>query len=329
MNQLTLLVPDLLPPSDIAADVCAGLQLPALEKLLARGSAGTTPAQTPEGWLCTAFGVEAVAPVRAFADGLAVEEGYWLCADPVNLQLQRAQILLRPDVLPSREEAEALCAALNGHFAGAGLQFLAPHPQRWYVRLAQAPQLTTAPLRQAAWRDTKFHQPQGADALQWQRIATEAQMVLHAHPLNQARAARGAPVINSLWLWGGGRAQPLRKAFDAAGGDSALGAAFARAAALAWSDSLQALLDGEFESGLWLCEAMNAAQQRGDHFAWREAVQRFEQDCALLLQALRAGRLHRLDLVVMQESVTRSFGLARASAWKLWRSAPSLARYAV
>jgi hypothetical protein len=154
-------------------------------------------------------------------------------------------------------------------------------------------------------------------------------MLLHAHPLSQARAARGEPAINSLWLWGGGRAQPLRKAFDAAGGDSPLGAAFARVAGLAWSDTLLALLDGESGSGLWLCEALNAARQRGDHFAWREAVQRFEQDCALLLRALQVGRLQRLDLVVMQDGVTRSFGLTRASAWKLWRPAPSLAQYAV
>jgi hypothetical protein len=329
MKQLQLLIPDLFPPQDIAAEVCAGLQLPALEKLLARGSASSTPAGTLEDWLCTAFGVEAIAPVRASADGLDADEGYWLCADPVNLHLQRAQMLLLPDVLPGREEADALCASLNGHFAGMGLSFFAPHPRRWYVRLEQEPQMTTSPLRQVAWRDAKFHQPQGADALRWQRIATEVQMLLHAHPLNQARAARGELVINSLWLWGGGKAMPLQRAFDAAGGDSTLGAAFAQAAGVAQSDSLQAMLDGRFESGLWVCEASGAARQRGDYFTWREALQRVEQDCALLLQALRAGRLHRLTLLVMQESMTRHFALTRASAWKLWRPVHSLAHYAV
>ncbi len=230
MKHLHLLIPDLFPPQDIAAEVCAGLQLPALEKLLARGNASTSPAQPLEDWLCTAFGAQAVAPVRAAADGLATDEGYWLCADPVNLQLQRAQMLLLPDVLPSREEAEALCASLNEHFAGMGVGFFAPHPQRWYVRLDADQVMTTTPLRQAAWRDAKFHQPQGAEALRWQAIVNEAQMLLHGHTVNQARAARGELAINSLWLWGGGRAARLNRAFDAVGGDCTLGAAFAQMA---------------------------------------------------------------------------------------------------
>jgi len=330
MKHLHLLIPDLFPPQDIAAEVCAGLQLPALEKLLARGNAGALPAQTLEDWLCVAFGARAVAPVRAAADGLATDEGYWLCADPVNLQLQRAQMLLLPDVLPSREEAEALCASLNGHFAGTGLRFFAPHPQRWYVRLEADQMMATTPLRRAAWSDAKFHQPQGAEALRWQAIVNEAQMLLHGHAVNQARAERGELAINSLWLWGGGRASQLNKAFDAVGGDCTLGAAFAQVAGVPQSDSLQAMLGGEGESGLWICAAPGEAQQRGDYLAWREAVQRVEQDCALpLLLALRSGRLQGLVLEVPHAESARRFGLTRGSAWKLWRAVPSLARYAV
>ena len=29
-------------------------------------------------------------------------------------------------------------------------------------------------------------------------------MLLHDHPVNEARAARGVPIVNSLWLWGNG-----------------------------------------------------------------------------------------------------------------------------
>jgi hypothetical protein len=39
----------------------------------------------------------------------------------------------------------------------------------------------------------------------WRHAINEAQMVLHAHPVNQARQAAGQPVVNSLWPWGGGR----------------------------------------------------------------------------------------------------------------------------
>ena len=39
------------------------------------------------------------------------------------------------------------------------------------------------------------------------RLQSEAQLVFHAHPVNEAREARGEPVVNSLWLSGCGRAQ--------------------------------------------------------------------------------------------------------------------------
>ena len=32
----------------------------------------------------------------------------------------------------------------------------------------------------------------------------EAQMILHTHPVNAEREARGMPAVNSVWLWGGG-----------------------------------------------------------------------------------------------------------------------------
>lgn len=330
MEHLHFLIPDLFPPQDIAAEVCAGLQLPALEKVLARSTASASAFGSLEDWLCNAFAAKGVAPVRAAADGLEVGEGYWLCADPVSLQLQRAQMLLLPDVVPNREEAAALCDALNSHFAGTGMVFFAPHPQRWYVRLEEDQEITTSPLRNVAWRDAKFHQPRGADALRWQRITTEMQMLLYAHPVNQAREARGQTVINSLWLWGGGRATQLQLAHDAVGGDSELAGAFARVADVPQIESLQALLEGQYESGLWVCDAAGVALQFGDLYRWREEVQRVEQELAQPLQkALQAGRLHRLTLEVLQEKGSQRFELTRTGAWKLWRAARSLARYAV
>jgi hypothetical protein len=38
--------------------------------------------------------------------------------------------------------------------------------------------------------------------LVWQRYLNEAQMLLAQLPLNQARAERGLPVVNSVWFWG-------------------------------------------------------------------------------------------------------------------------------
>lgn len=330
MNHLHLLIPGLIPPQDIAAEVCAGLRLSALEKLLARAKTSTLPAETLEDRLCAAFGAQSVAPVRAAADGMTVGGDYWLCADPVSLQVQNAQMLLVPDVASDKEAAAAMCISLNEHFAGTGMHFHAPHPRRWYVQVEVEPQMTNTPLRQVAWRDAKSHPPQGADALHWQRIITEVQMLLHAHPLNQAPAMRGELTINSLWLWGGGRAVALASEFDAVGGDDDLAGAFGRAAGVSQAESVRAMLDGRFENGLWVFNAAGEALQRGDLYAWREALQLIEQQYAQpLLRALRSGRLQRLTLDVLQEHDTRRFVLGRGDAWKLWLGAKPLARYAI
>ncbi len=330
MKNLHLLIPDLFPPQDIAAEACAGLKLPALEKLLARGAASTTAIDTLEERLCQAFAAEGVAPVRAAADGMDVGRGYWLCTDPVNLQLHRAQMVLQPDVCSSVEEAIALCAILNEHFAEQGLSFHAPHAQRWYVRVDEAPQVTMYPLSRVAWRDVRPFQPQGSDALRWQGVMTEVQMLLHAHPLNQVREERNELTINSLWLWGGGRDAQLQRGFDLVGGDSGLPGAFAQMAGVARSTTLQALLESPSENGLWICAAAGEASQRGDVYAWREAVQRVEHECAEpLLKALQTGRLQHLAVEVLQAGNARRFELTRGDAWKLWHAGRPLAWYAV
>ncbi|MBU1425047.1 MAG: hypothetical protein KKH12_11195 [Gammaproteobacteria bacterium] len=330
MKLLHLIIPDLIPPQDIAAEVCAGLHLPALEKLLARGKASALPAEILEDRLCDAFGVQSVAPVRAAADGLEVGGRFWMCADPVNLHLQGAQMLLFPQATASMEEASGLCDCLNEHFAGTGLQFFAPHPQRWYVQVEAEPQLTNAPLRQVAWRDARYHPLQGDDAMHWQRILTEVQMLLHGHALNLLRAARGESIINSLWLWGGGRAAPSAPAFDAVGGDDGLIGAFTRAAGMQQIESLQVMLDGQDAKGLWVCDAAGEALQRGDLYAWREAVLHIERQYAQpLLQALQAGKLQRLSLDVLREHDMRHVELTSGAAWKLWLGAKPLLRYAV
>jgi hypothetical protein len=326
MKHLDLIIPGLFPPPDIAAEVCAGLQLPALEKLLARADAGASADGILEDRLCAMFGVRSVAPVRAAFDGLEVGDAYWMCADPVSLQLQRAQMLVLPETVPAKEDAESLCDTLNAYFSEMGLRFFAPHPRRWYLRVDEEPQISTTPLRQVLWHDAKFFQPQGEDTLRWQRIATEMQMVLYGHPLNQSREARGESLVNSLWLWGGGRAAPLNRAFDISGGDSDLAGAFAQMAGVTLAGSLQAMLDGQFNNGLWVNVSADAVLQSGDLHAWREVVQRIESEIAQpLMKALQSGRLQRLSLDVG----TRCYGLTRSDAWKLWRPERSLARYAV
>ncbi len=330
MNHLHLLIPDLFLPQDAAAHACAGLRLPALEKLLARGEQSASPVTALENFLCGRFGVNAVAPVRAASDGLNVDSGFWLCADPVHLQVQPSQVVLLPEVGCTAEEAAALCVTLNDYFAGDGLRFFAPHPQRWYVRCADSSDVTLTPLRAVAWRDVRLMQAQGAESTRWRCVGNEVQMLLHGHAVNQAREAQGLPVINSVWLWGAGSAGVLRSGFDAVGGDDELSLAFGRAAGIVSATSVQALLNCEAANALWVCAAPAAAWQRGDLYVWREAVLALEREVAQpLLRALQSRRLQSLTLDVLSEASTQRFELSRGGVWKVWRSRRPLAHFAV
>ena len=186
MKSIHLVITDLFLPNDLAAEICSGLHLPALEKMLARGASmgsdpSTSSGRTGEGasledLLCKIFGVPCqpdapIAPVSALFDGLG--EGCWLRADPVHLRLQRDQLVLLPNVEVSAGEATQLCFALNEHFAGQGMEFFAPHPQRWYVRLDRLPDIKTVPLSQAAGRNVNGLLPKGAGAMRWHQLFNE------------------------------------------------------------------------------------------------------------------------------------------------------------
>jgi hypothetical protein len=330
MDHLHLVIPDLLPPRAAPQNLCHGLKLPCLAALLARGRQMVAPVLSPEEIVCGRFGVDAVAPARAVADGLSVGDEYWLCADPVWLQLQQSEVILQPGVQCNAEESASLCADLNRHFAPDGLTFVAADPQRWYVRSAVAGRVRMTPLRVAVGRDVKPHQPQGEDALHWQRLSNEIQMLLHGHPVNQAREERGLHPINSLWLWGGGKPEPLRPEIDVAGGDDGLSRLFACAATVPFTTSLHEMLAGGGQKGLWIAGTPSDAWQRGDLYAWRDAVAGLERDVLEpVWQAIRQGRLRGLTLDVPSQDAARRFELSRADSWKLWRRRRPLSAYSV
>jgi hypothetical protein len=330
MKHVHVVVPDLLLPQSLAKDVCAGFRLSSLAKLLARGKVQTLPLHSLEAWLCQAFAApnSAIAPITLLADGLQPESAYWLRADPVHLRLERDQMILQTNVSLAPEEAAQLCAHLNQHFADTGMQFFAPHPQRWYLRLADDPELITHSVYQVEGRNSRSYMPQGAAALTWHGVANEIQMLLYGHPLNQAYEERGALSVNSVWLWGGGRVADLARPFDRIYGDSELAELFARAADIPHAR----IYAGEDAAGdaLYVWEGLSAALRRGDFYAWRESVQEFERDClSPLLQKLADGEVERITLDAVQEETSFRYELTRAMLWKVWKRAQPLVSYAL
>jgi len=105
-------------------------------------------------------------------------------------------------------EAQALVTRLNQHFAGDGLQFVAPVPDEWLVRIGHEPALNTRALETVVGKSLRNLLPAGDDAPQWRRWEQEIQMLLHAHPVNAARERSGMAPANGVWFDLGGRLPP-------------------------------------------------------------------------------------------------------------------------
>jgi hypothetical protein len=332
MNTVHLLLPELFLPEQIAAAVSADLALPNLRKLLARATRLPLPneARSLEQSLCAAFTLAVqndvpIAPISAAFDGL--DAGIWLRADPVNLRLQRDQMLLSQTAVSS-DEASELCAALNDYFAGQGMTFAAPHAQRWYVRLDRLPDMQTTPLAEVVGANVRGALPQGKDEAHWHQIFNELQMFLHAHPLNEAREARNELPINSLWLWGAGSsvaAHPSGYMQIAADDELAqMFAAYAQVECVPLGAHWKPVQGAQ----LLLFSGLRRALQSGDLQTWREALQQFEKHYAQpLLAALRAGQIQTLQVDVLAGEQSARFLLSRAATWRVWRRSVTLAAY--
>lgn len=311
-------------PRDFATQQEA--RLPALRRLLRQAGRQARFAGTWEDWLCKRLGAARqrdwpVAPYAALGEGLDAGHGYWLCASPVCLQPQRDSLLLQDGAADDLDLAQAqlLVQALNAHFAADGLQFFAPHPARWYLRVAAAPQLHTVPLLQVGGRPVNDCLPRGADALAWHRYGNEMQMLLHAHPVNAAREAAGCPPLNAVWLWGGGVLSALPARPDV---DIWSDAALARGLAQAGKCGLR---PPPADAGAWLARGSGAGTRfavvqhdQGGDADW--SPQHLERAWfAPLLHALGQGRLARLELHLAEDDVVTSCALTRADLWKWWR----------
>lgn len=194
-----------------------GRRYPALERLLAAGQ--IVPIQPgADRHLLARFGWNdgeepPLAALSLLGEGLNPQDAVWLRADPVHLQLQRDRLVMLESACADLavDEAAVLVRDLNRHFLAAGLTLHAPHPQRWYWCLPAPLVVHTRFQDEVTGRTVVDSLPSGRDATICRQWFNEAQMLLHEHPVNVAREARGMPVVNSLWLCGCG-ALPLRLA---------------------------------------------------------------------------------------------------------------------
>jgi hypothetical protein len=210
MLSVQLFVPALLPEPPDPPVHAAGDQT--LRRWLSRADVASRPRSGFTEILCAANGLvtggeSPVAPLSLLGEGEVPGDWHWLRADPVHLRAERNDLILidASQLNVRKPEAEAMIESLDRHFAAEGLRFLALTPSRWYVRLPGPASLKATPPEQAAGKSIDRLLPSGEDALLFHRRANEAQMLMHDHPVNLARAERGEAPINSVWFWGAGR----------------------------------------------------------------------------------------------------------------------------
>jgi hypothetical protein len=176
---------------------------PALELLLARGRRESPDPLTLEQWLHEAFeqpgDALAAGALGLAASGADAGDGWWARADPVHLRVLRDRVVVAPGeaLQISLDESNQFLTTLNQYFSGTAT-FHSLDARRWSARFSKEQRFLEKPAIEAAGRDVMT--ARGDEAL-----LTEIQMLLHAHPVNEAREARGEPAVNSLWLWGAGR----------------------------------------------------------------------------------------------------------------------------
>jgi hypothetical protein len=338
---LHLVIPGLLEtgrfePADPAFPAPAA---PALGWLLARADVRAVPA-TSDGVLFHLFGLPVsdasdlpVAAVTRLADGGEAEDGWWLRADPVHLRPDlRGVYLVDARILAIEPaEARALVEAFNQTFAADELWLDAPRPDRWYLRLPADPGLRSHPLIDAIGRDINPLLPYGPNVRRWHALLTEAQMLFHGHAVNREREQRGQPMINGLWLWGGGRC-PTGARAPAAGlyASDPLARGLARLAHVAvapvpehagdWLDASA----GESDS-LVVLEATRHDAADGDSASWAEHVAELEYAWFTFCRRwLQTGKLVTLRLY---PGNGRVYTLTGAARWRFWRRARPLPAY--
>jgi hypothetical protein len=159
-------------------------------------------------WLPRTWPVAALAREHDAGDAAS---GQWLRADPawIRPDINGARLFATGDGLRlGQADVDALLPALRPLFGDAGMPIDAPHPSRWYLRIAEGVALPSFPdPADALGADLGDALVEGADdanARRWRALLSEAQVVLHNHPWNARRAAEGKPPVNSLWFWGGG-----------------------------------------------------------------------------------------------------------------------------
>ncbi|BEI36832.1 hypothetical protein [Polynucleobacter sp. HIN7] len=138
-----------------------------------------------------------------------------LCIEPVHLHATRDHLVLLPlsELTVSSDEVMILMEEANTIFGEEGMIPISNNGYAWVYAASDYQSLYTHSLAQATGRNIDWWLPKDTVvsglAKRWRRVQNEIQMRWHIHPINEAREAQGLPRINSVWVYGIGKATDI------------------------------------------------------------------------------------------------------------------------
>ncbi|ADU35505.1 hypothetical protein [Variovorax paradoxus] len=242
------------------------LKLPNLESLLSRLSLADTDTQDEstrspphERALAKALGIAAAdgcipwAALEAREAGLAAPDDTegWGVVTLCNWQVGIDDVALGDPAVIEIDAAEsaALLEVARPFFEEDGIALHAsPTPGRWLARARIFDGLATASIDRAVGYPISQWSPLGDSARPLRRLQNEMQMLLYTQRVNDDRAARGVPPINSFWLSGTGALKGTTPAFTSPTVTDALRVPALRDDGPGWAEAWQALDAGAIAS---------------------------------------------------------------------------------
>jgi hypothetical protein len=205
----------------------ATLSLPNLQKLLPRLGAQGLDAGNELSWSPPHERALAAALGLTVADGqipwaalqaqkhpeLPDRQGAWAFVTLCHWQASMHEVTMRQ--IPMQDlgaaESDAFLHVMRPFFAEDGITLYSDEPGRWLAHAEVFKGLPTASPDRVLGRNLAPWMPTAAQAGGLIRLASEMQMLLYTHALNDERELRGALPVNAFWLSGTGALPPHPK----------------------------------------------------------------------------------------------------------------------
>ena len=289
------LIPFASASSEVAAHVLRDLSLPVLTRLLQR----LAPTQRDDGDEFTlsppheralarawgwpqADGALPFAAKAAIEDGIAVGDVAWGLLTPAHWVAGRDHVtMVAPEALAlDANDSRALFEAVRPLFESEGFVTAWGAPTRWYVAHPSLEGLPCASLDRVVGRSIDTWLPKTDQGRLLRRLQSEVQLTLHTHPINEAREAREAPVVNSFWISGCGVSRPT------AMGVQCMGALRVPLLSLDWSGWAEAWRELDAGPMRALLQCAEAGQSVALTLCGERSSQGFESQSHSILQRL-------------------------------------------